>query len=871
MNRRENIKSLFLGGVSASLFSNCVFSENGKKIPENKEATDHDISNWDKLPDMDWAGPKYWANRLQDWNIKDGLLQCVVQGKNRTFHHLSMQLGNSRNSFVSRVGVRFSKELQASDHNRIGFVLGAKSWNFEYRASAVHGDGLRIGVTTSGNLFIGSEEFYQSPVKRSKLAEGVVLEAFAEPLGKAYHLTLNVFDKAGNPLGEIEKNGVAPEDLIGNIALLCHFEEFDRENADGLVCSFDKWELSGDKFMKDNGQFFGPLCFTQYTRQKDLVKLTAQLCPIPLPSKVGFEIKRGDTWKLLQETEVQYPSYTAQFRFDNWSFEESTPFRVSYSLGYTDGSKETSYWEGTIAREPLNKEFVKALVCSCNHDMGFPDQDVVEHASMHEPDLVMFLGDQFYEINGHFGFQTAPLEKAYLDYLRKWYMFGWSFRKLFQHIPTINLPDDHDVFQGNLFGANGIEFPKASIGKRYERDYGGFMMPPEWVNLAMTTQTSHMPDPYDPHPIERGIHVFYSNWDYAGISFGIVEDRKFKSGPATILPEEATVRDAFVENTDYPIKENDYPEAHLLGTRQMEFLKEWTENWSGETEMKVLVSCTPFHALQTLPDENSNGMQQRLDIPEKDEYVQGDVAVADMDSGGWPQYERDKVLRLIRKSYALHLAGDQHLPSVSQYGVDSFQDAGYSFAVPAIGNSWPRRWWPTIREPLEGQPEYTGNHEDAFGNKLHVRAVANPYRTGLEPSRLYDRSPGYGIVTFNKRNREVKLECWPRYVNPRRNPDGQFRGWPVTINQMDNYRPQSPYFLPKLKVKGLENPLFKVLNDREEPQLIMRPGGTEFQPVMDRAGIYTVRILDSEGKTLKQLDGIEAIASFNERELEISV
>lgn len=23
------------------------------------------------------------------------------------------------------------------------------------------------------------------------------------------------------------------------------------------------------------------------------------------------------------------------------------------------------------------------------------------------------------------------------------------------------------------------------------------MMPPEWVNLVMTTQTSHMPDPYD--------------------------------------------------------------------------------------------------------------------------------------------------------------------------------------------------------------------------------------------------------------------------------------------------------------------------------------------------------------------------------------
>ncbi|OYX25573.1 MAG: hypothetical protein B7Z06_07060 [Flavobacteriales bacterium 32-35-8] len=871
MNRRENIKSILLGGVSASLLSNCIFPGNEKETQKKEPPSSHNISNWNLMPDMDWAGPKYWGNRLQDWNINDGLLQCMVEGRDRTLHHLTMQIGSSRNSFKSKVAIRFSEDLTKSNQNKIGYVVGSKSWNLEYRASAIHGNGLEVGINTLGNLFIGDEEFKQNSVDKGNLTSGVVLEVSAEPLGGAYTLLLSVFDKSGKILTQLEKKDVDPNELIGNIALLCNFSEFDSENTDHLVCSFDQWELSGDKFTKNEDQIFGPLCFTQYTRQKNLVKLTAQFCPIPLPSKAKFEVKQEGKWKMIQEAEVKYPSYTAQFRFDDWSYVESTSFRISYDFKYKDGSIETFYWDGTISKEPVSKKSVKAFVASCNHDLGFPDQDIVEYASVHEPDLVLFLGDQFYEINGHFGFQTAPLEKAYLDYLRKWYMFGWSYRKLFQHVPVINLPDDHDVFQGNLFGANGIEFPKASADKRYPRDYGGYMMPPDWVNLAMTTQTSHMPDPYDSTPIERGIHVFYSNWDYGGISFGIVEDRKFKSGPAAVLPHEAEVRDAYIENPDYPIKERSFPDAHLLGTRQIDFLKEWIENWKNETEFKILLSAAPFHALQTLPDEKSNGMQPRLEIPEKGEYILGDIPVADMDSGGWPKHERDEVLKLIKKSFTLHLAGDQHLPSVTQYGIDDYQDAGYTFAVPALANSWPRRWWPPINEPMLGQPGYTGNHEDAFGNKVYVRAVANPYKTGLEPARLYDRSPGYGIVTFNKISRDIEFECWPRYVNPKNNPQGQFLGWPITVNQLENNLPVKPYFLPTIKVTGIVNPLIKIIDDQNVTQLILRINGEVFQPVMDKEGVYSVLIVDEVGETQKQLDGIKAVAISNGSELKISI
>jgi alkaline phosphatase D len=150
--------------------------------------------------------------------------------------------------------------------------------------------------------------------------------------------------------------------------------------------------------------------------------------------------------------------------------------------------------------------------------------------------------------------------------------------------PVINLPDDHDVFQGNLFGAGGRKFPENING--FARDHGGFMMPPEWVNLVMVTQTSHMPDPFDPEPAKQGIHVLYTDWKYAGISFGIIEDRKFKSGPAAVIPEEAGIRDAFVTNKAYDISKESFPEAELIGERQMEFLKQWIEDWSENTEFQ---------------------------------------------------------------------------------------------------------------------------------------------------------------------------------------------------------------------------------------------------------------------------------------------
>ena len=60
---------------------------------------------------------------------------------------------------------------------------------------------------------------------------------------------------------------------------------------------------------------------------------------------------------------------------------------------------------------------------------------------------------------------------------------------------------------------------------------------------------------------------------------------------------------------------------------------------------------------------------------------------ADYDSNGWPQTARDAALREIRKAFAFHIAGDQHLPAVVHYGIEAHGDAGLAFVSPAV-NCW---------------------------------------------------------------------------------------------------------------------------------------------------------------------------------------
>jgi hypothetical protein len=417
-----------------------------------------------------------------------------------------------------------------------------------------------------------------------------------------------------------------------------------------------------------------------------------------------------------------------------------------------------------------------------------------------------------------------------------WLKFGRDFGDIIRITPTITIPDDHDVGQANIWGASG---KKSNTGAGHD---GGYFMPVEYVEEVHRAQTSHLPDPYDPTPIQRGISVYYTSMNVGGISFAIIEDRKFKSGPQGLVPKQGP-RPDHILNPNYDPKSVDVPGAVLLGERQLKFLREWGTDWK-DAQMKAVLSQTIFCGGAHIHGRIANRLH------------------ADMDSNGWPQTGRNKAIAEIRRSFSIHIAGDQHLATIFRHGIDDWNDSCYSFCVPSIANLY-LRWWQPLepgknREP--GAPEYTGEHLDGFGNKLTCLAAANPSPERNGGKKLTTRAAGFGIVKFDKKKRQITLECWPRNVDITSRKTSQYLGWPRTIDQQGNYGRKAVAYLPTLKVSGMSDPVVQVIDESNgEIVYTLRIKGKSFRPKVFREGKYTVNVGELGTDKAKTLKGIESL------------
>jgi hypothetical protein len=373
-----------------------------------------------------------------------------------------------------------------------------------------------------------------------------------------------------------------------------------------------------------------------------------------------------------------------------------------------------------------------------------------------------------------------------------------------------------------------------------------------------------MPDPVDPVPVLQNISVYYTDLHVGGISFAIVEDRKWKSAPKALLPESLKVINGWAEcSRTVDPKILDVP-AELLGKRQLSFLNDWAGDWSDKTIIKSVISQTIFCTVATLPDSaQSDVVVGRLRITKKGEYPANDIPTQDMDSDGWPKQGRDEALRVIRKAFALHIAGDQHLASTVKYGIDSWGDASYAICVPSISNYFPRRWFPETpgKNRSKGQPENVGDFTDGFGNKMTVLAVANPVVTGITPARLYDRAAGYGIIKFNKKTREIELANWPRQTDPSMPDAKPYEGWPIRIFQDDNYSRKEVAWLPTLEISGITLPPVVKITDETTGELVyaIRAKGYTYRPKVFARGIYKIETGEPGTEQWKVLRNISSV------------
>ena len=473
------------------------------------------------------------------------------------------------------------------------------------------------------------------------------------------------------------------------------------------------------------------IAFGIYTTSNNTLKLSAQLFPLyPKETRsVRLAIYQNDRWEEVQTQEVNELGWSAQFRIENWDMNQSYRYKLLHG--------SSASFEGLIRKDPIDKKEIKLAALSCNSNKDRGDREnYVKNINALDPDLVFFAGDQSYDHKEH----TAA-----------WLKFGIQFREVFRTRPAITIPDDHDIGQGNLWGENG----KKSL--RPDGNDGGYFFHPEYVKMVERAQTSHLPDPFHKEPLEQGIKAYFTNLVIGGIDFAIIEDRKFKSGPNGKIPLQGPRADHIL-NPDYNPDDINLPELKLLGDLQLNFLKQWGEN-TDQNRMKAVLSATGFCGGAHLHGKQSNRLH------------------ADLDSNGWPQNGRDKALELIKKAGAVHIAGDQHLPTLIKHGITKFDDGPWAFVVPAIiNNYYSRWWWPEDEKPGKNANNllpWTGQYLDGFNNKITMHAYANPDSDS--------NGSGFGFIRFDTSSNEVTFECWPRNVDVTNEAAKQFLGWPLKV------------------------------------------------------------------------------------------
>ncbi len=821
--------------------------------------------NWNNLPDQRWAGPGYWANRLQDWEVSAGRVQCTNGTRDQlTLHRPGTSIrGNGENFSLSvRTGLNTGSHSAGS---RSGFLLGAGP-NLDWRGALLVHDGLGrdfglfLGITGGGNLVIEDYSTGAVTARATSPASGgfalntrLDLAATYNVGPGTYTLTLTAFNASDTPIGTV--NFSVPSDrVLGGFGLLTH------RGSSSAAHWLDAFSGSGAALNPEPERHLAILG-AMHTLSKGKLKITAQLPPLSLASNptVALDTWNGAAWTHIATAPVDntdnLSSYTATFASPGWNHAVDTPYRLRVNIGGTDYA-----WTGTIRRDPVAKEELVIATTNCQRindgnlqNNGFdwspvmmwhPHPQSYAHIAKHQPDVLLALGDQLYEPQPT-GKDTSSSTNRQLDFLYKWYLWVLQARDLSRDIPTVAIPDDHDIYQGNLWGEGGIATTNEATG--------GYIEPPDWVRMSERAHTSHLPDPdpynsvQPPPTVAQGIGVYFTGMTYGRLGFAILEDRKFKTGP----------------NSPGPVEQQ-----QLLGQRQQEFLRQWNKDWAGQ-DLKLVTSQSPLANLNTHAGPG---------------YTFG---ISDPDTHGFPAPRRNDAWRLLRVSRMFQLAGDQHLGTLAHHGADGPRDAGISFAAPAMANFFPRIFDPlhntsgttlTI-SPYKGDYFFNGvgklpdgvtpNLTSNFPHHFAILGSANSpeyYQktTGVNPPNYYDRGAGYGITRVHRKTREITFECWPIHADPEYpQTGGQFADWPQTVRQTDNDGRVPTGFLPVIDTHWRANPVVRVYHETTgELVHAMRVRGCRYRPpVYNNGSTYRVEIAYGDAVVSETLTGQTATAA----------
>ncbi|MHA3770023.1 hypothetical protein ACXR0O_00635 [Verrucomicrobiota bacterium sgz303538] len=240
----RDVVGLAAGGVIASP----VFS---RAAEENASFR----SCWDKTPDGRSLSPVFLANPVQDWRVAAGRLECVKAASDQTVQLLTHEIGEAPGGDV-RMSVRIGRVgggAWGSAEGSAGFRIGIQKPLREYPNRRGSAQGLDVGVTGRGELFIGQPEKTDPPHLSSTEPSELELRVKAEPADGGYKVTFSVHDpRTGKALGEIVRDLLPAEQFVGKVALVTNFA------ATGVgEVWFADWLVVGTKVVENDGRASG--------------------------------------------------------------------------------------------------------------------------------------------------------------------------------------------------------------------------------------------------------------------------------------------------------------------------------------------------------------------------------------------------------------------------------------------------------------------------------------------------------------------------------------------------------------------------------------------------------------------------------------
>lgn len=135
----ERIPPSVMSVVLLAIFCGCV---------QPQKTSPSFIGNWPAGIERTWVGPEYWANRLQDWRIANGRLECLEARPTkpmRTVHLLTKRLADKQGDIrISVTAGLLEPRRSVTADAACGFLVGAGA-KLDYRAAALIHHSPKIG------------------------------------------------------------------------------------------------------------------------------------------------------------------------------------------------------------------------------------------------------------------------------------------------------------------------------------------------------------------------------------------------------------------------------------------------------------------------------------------------------------------------------------------------------------------------------------------------------------------------------------------------------------------------------------------------------------------------------------------------------